>query len=119
MVSRSTSFGPTAAVADTKTTIGSAYTFATTGHIKKIRVTGYQGVTDKAEASILYLEFKKLSGPFEFACYPAGGEVTVGGKRPTEVIEVDIPYDNGEQVTVSIKAAEALEECTVSLTMVD
>ena len=119
MVSRSTSFGPTAATADTKTTIGSAYTFARTGTIKKIRIAGYNGVTDKATASILYLDMKKISGPFEFACYGAGEEITVGGKRATEEIDVDIPYENGEQVTVSLLAAEALEEVTVSITMVE
>lgn len=119
MVSRSTSFGPTAATADTETTIGSAYTFATSGTLKKMRVTGYNGVTDKATAAIVYLSFKKLQGPFEFACYGAGEEISVGGKRATEEIDIDIPYDNGEVVTVSMKAAEALEEVTISLTMVE
>jgi len=119
LVTRSTSFGPTAATADTKTTIGSAYTFAQTGNIKKVRITGYNGVTDKAESSILTLDFKRLAGPFEFSCYGAGGEVTVGGKRPTEEIDIDIPYDNGEVITVSLTASEALEDVVVSITMVE
>lgn len=119
MVTRGTSFGPTAATADTKTTIGSAYTFGGSGVIKKIRVAGYNGVTDKATAAILYLDFKKITGPFEFACYAAGEEITVGGKRPTEIIDVDIPYKLGDEVTVSLKAAEALEEVTISLHLVE
>jgi len=119
MVTRSTSFGPTASTADTKTTIGSAYTFAKTGRIRQIRLNGYQGVTDKAQNGILTLDFKKLSGPFEFAVMAANTEVTVGGSHGTEVIDVDIPVDNGEVVTVSLTTAEALEECTISLTIVE
>jgi hypothetical protein len=119
MVTRSTSFGPTASVADTKTPIGSAYTFATSGRIAKIRVNGYQGVTDKAQNGILILDFKRLAGPFEFAVMAANTEVTVGGSHPTEEIDVDIPYSNGEVITVSLTTAEALEECTVSITMVE
>jgi len=65
------------------------------------------------------LYFKKTSGPFEFACYGAGEEITVGGKRPTEVIPMDIDYNNGEQVTVKFKGAEALEEITISLSMLE
>jgi len=119
MVTRSTSFGPTAATADTKTTIGSAYAFPGSGNIKTIRVAGYNGVTDKATSSILTLDFKGLAGPFEFACYGAGEEITVGGKRATEEIDVDIPYNVGMNVTVSLTASEALEDCIVSLLMVE
>jgi len=122
-VSRSTSFGPTASVADTETTLGSAYTFANAGVIKKIRLAFYQGVIDKACTGILYLKFKRLSGPFEFAVGGSMGITTTSGATgpniPTEEIDVDIPYDNGEQVTVSLKSAEALEECTASITMVE
>jgi len=121
MVSRSVSFGPTAVSADTKTTIGSAYSFPSSGRIKKIRFCAYQGVVDKSTTAILYLDFKRLSGPFEFA---VGGTVGVSGTdsgiaMPTEEIDVDIPYQVGEEVTVSVKAAEALEEVTVSLTLVE
>lgn len=119
MVSRSISFGPTAAVADTKTAIGSVYSTGGSGTIKNVRIAGYNGVTDKATAAILYLDFKKQKGPFEFACYGAGEEITVGGKRPTEVIPLDISYALGEEITVSLKAAEALEEVTVSLTLME
>lgn len=123
MVSRSTSFGPTAATADTKTTIGSAYQFPGSGVIKKVRVCFYQGVIDKATTGILYLDFKKLAGPFEFAVGGSIGITTTSGATgpniPTEEIDVDIPYSVGEQITVSLKMAEALEECTVSITMVE
>jgi len=119
LVTRSTSFGPTASAADAFTTIGSAYTFSKTGRIKKLRVAGYNGVTDKAAAAILKLLFKNLSGPFEFAVYGAGEEVTVGGKRGTEEIDVDIPYTNGETITVQLQPAEALEEVTISITMLE
>ena len=90
MVSRSVSFGPSAGAADTESLIGSAYSFPGTGTIKKIRITGYQGVTDKADNGILFLYFKKIAGSFEWSCYGAGGEITVGGRRPTEEIETDI-----------------------------
>jgi len=106
-------------VADTKTTIGSAYTFAATGRIKKIMVTGYQGVTDKAESGVLTLNFKTLTGPFEFACVASAGEITVGGKRNPQVIDVDLPVKNGEVVTVSLTTAEALEDCVVSLLFIE
>lgn len=119
MVTRSTSFGPSAATADTKTTIGSAYQFPGSGLIKEIRIAGYNGVTDKATSAILIFDFKKMAGPFEWACYGAGEEITVGGKRPTEVIPCDIEYNVGEQITVSLTAAEALEEVTVSITMLE
>lgn len=118
MPSNSTSFGPTAAVADTKTAIGSAYTIERNAVIRKIRVAGYNGVTDKSTAAILYVELSRTKGPFEFACYGAGEEITVGGKRSTEEIDVDIPVTSGEVITVSVKAAEALEEVTISLTYV-
>jgi len=123
MVTRSTSFGPTAATADTKTTIGSAYTFAKIGRLRQIRVNYYQGVIDKATTGILYLDFKKLSGPFEFAVGGSIGITTTSGATgpniATETVDIDIPVDNGEVLTVSLKMAEALEECTVSVTIVE
>lgn len=118
MVSNSTSFGPTAMVADTKTQVGSTYTIERDATIKKIRITGYNGVTDKAESCILTLECSRTKGPFEWSCYMAGGEVTVGGKRPTEIIEVDIPVTQGETLSVYGTASEALEDCIVSLSYV-
>lgn len=119
MVSRSTSFGPTAGTADTKTTIGSAYTFSKKGKIVAIRVNGYGGVTDKAQNAILILNFKNMSGPFEFAVKSAVNEITVGGGTPTEVVPVDIPYENGEVVTVSLTCSEAQEDCIVSLKFIE
>jgi len=121
MVTRSVSFGPTAASADTETTIGSAYSFPTSGRIRAIRYCAYQGVVDKSTTAILILDFKRLSGPFEFA---VGGTVGVSGtdsgiSMPTEEIIVDIPYQVGEEVTVKVKPSEALEEVTVSLTLVE
>jgi len=105
-------------VADTKTAVGSQATMERDGTLKQIRVTGYNGVTDKAESAILYLSSSITKGPFEWTCYPAGGEVTVGGKRPTEVIDIDIPVTKGETIDIEIKAAEALEDVTVSVTYV-
>lgn len=115
MVTRATSFGPSAGTADTESTIGSAYSFGKSGRIYEIRINGYGGVTDKAQNGILYLYFKNMAGPFEFAVCGVSNEVTVGGARPTEVIPCDIPYNVGEQVTVKYKGAEASEEVTVSL----
>lgn len=118
MVSNSTSFGPTAATADTKTAIGSVYTIERDATLKKLRVSGYQGVTDKATSAIAFIDLSRTKGPFEFACYGAGEEITVGGKRQTEEIDLDVPVTKGETITVSLKAAEALEEVTMSLTYV-
>lgn len=120
LVSRSTSFGPTSgAVADTKEQVGSTYTFSKKGKVVSARVTGYQGVTDKAQNGVLILNFKNMSGPFEFACMIANTEITVGGSHGAEVIPLDIPYSNGEVVTVSMKNAELLEDVIVSLKFIE
>lgn len=123
MVTRSTSFGPSAATADTETAIGSAYTFSKSGRIAKLRICFYQGVIDKATAGILFLYFKNLAGPFEFAVGGSIGITTTSGATgpniATEEIDVDIPYTNGEVITPKLKAAEALEEVTLSITMVE
>ena len=123
MVTRSTSFGPSALTADTETAIGSAYTFSKTGRIKKLRFCFYQGVIDKSTTGILYLNFKNLSGPFEFAVGGSIGITTTSGATgpniQTEEIDVDIPYTNGEQITPKAKMSEALEEATLSITMVE
>lgn len=120
MVSRSTSFGPTAGTADVETTIGSAYTFALTGRIKQIRWNADQATADVGLQGILFLKFKKLAGPFEFAVGMSSGKQTAGeGSVPTAEIDVDIPYDNGEVVIVSYKATETTADVTVSLTCVE
>lgn len=118
MVSRSTSFGPSAGTNDTESTIGSAYNFPGSGVIKKLRICGYNGVADKAGTGILYLYFKKIAGPFEFAC-KLGEGLTDVYPLPTEEIDVDIPYTVGEQLTVKFKGAESTEEVTVSITMIE
>lgn len=116
MVTKSIAFGPTAASADTKTGIGSETAMPQAGRIRRIRVIGYQGVTDKADSAILTLETNLQKGPWEFACGPANHEITVGGRIPTEEIEVDIPVGINEKITVSLTASEALEDCIISLT---
>jgi len=67
----------------------------------------------------MILKFKKTTGPFEFACVASAGEITVGGKRNPQEIDLDIPVDNGEVVTVYLTTAEALEDCVVSLLFVE
>ena len=120
MVSRGISFGPTAGVADTKTTIGSAYTFASQGRIKKIRWNGDQATADIGLQGIVILDFKRLTGPFEFAVGMSGAKVTAGETSvPTSEIDVDIPYENGEVVTVSYKGTETTADATVSLTVLE
>lgn len=121
MVTRSTSFGPTAiATADSETTIGSAYQFPGSGVIKKIRVVMDQVTADIGMQGILYLYFKKLAGPFEFAFGAISGKLTAGEVAiPAQEIDVDISYSVGEQVTVKIKASEIIADATVSLTMVE
>lgn len=112
----SKAFGPTALVADTKTQIGSAYTMPSGGRVTRIRVCGYNGATDKAEATKLIVETDQQNGPFEYACYPAGGELTVGGKRATdEILFPAIALAKGEIVSIYGTAAEALEDVTVSI----
>ena len=118
MVTRSTAFGPTTGTADTQTTIGTAYSFPGSGTIKKIRFCGYIAVVDKAGSAILYLQFKRLSGPFEFAVSVADS-VTVSTGHETEEIDVDIGYQVGEEVTVKVKGSEAIEDMIVSLTLVE
>lgn len=120
MVSRSVSFGPTAGTADTKTTIGSAYTFASSGKILKIRYVADQATADIGLNGILYLDFKRLTGPFEFAVGMLQGKATAGeGSAPVNEIDTDIPYQNGEVVTVSVKTTETSADNTVSLTCVE
>ena len=115
MVTRSKSFGPSASTADTKTPIGSAYKVPQSGTIRRIRITSYQGTTDKSDTAVLTLESDQQKGPFEFACAPASHEITVGGKIQTEEIEVDIPVMAQEEITLSLTASEALEETTASI----
>ena len=119
MVTRSHAFGPTALTADTKTTIGSAYKVPQAGVIRKIRFCFYQGVIDKATTGILYLESDQQKGPFEYAVGNSIGITTTSGATgpncPTEEIEVSIPVIAQEEITMSAKMAEALEEGTVSI----
>lgn len=121
MVSRSTVFGPTAiATADSKSTIGSAYSFGGSGTIKKIRVVFDQVTADIGMQGILHLEFKKLAGPFDFVVGAIGGKGTAGETAiPATVIEVDIPYSLGEEVTVKMTTTEIIADATVSLTLVE
>lgn len=114
MVTRSTSFGPSAGTADTESTIGSAYSFGKSGRIYEIRVCAYNGVADKAGTAILYLYFKNLAGPFEYAVELGAGLTDVYSAKES-IIPCSIPYNVGETVTVKLKGAEALEEVTVSL----
>jgi len=111
----SKSFGPTAAVADTKTTIGVAYQVPKGGRIQKIRVAAYNGVADKAGTAILILETDRQKGPWEYAVQFMQGLTDVY-PVPTAVIDCNIPVSQGEIVTVSLTASEALEDVIVSIT---
>jgi hypothetical protein len=119
MVTRSHAFAATAATADTETTMGSAYKLPKGGTIKRIRFCFYQGVIDKATTGILYLKSDVQKGPFEFAVGGSIGITTTSGATgpniATEEIECSIPSGAQEEWTVSVKMAEALEECTVSI----
>ncbi|MFQ6116226.1 MAG: hypothetical protein ACE5NG_19360 [bacterium] len=120
MPSYGKSFGPSALTADTKSQVGSDYTVPHSGVIKQIRYCFYQGVIDKATTGILYLESDRQKGPFEFAVGGSIGITTTSGatgpNAQTEVVEVDIPITQGEILSVHVKAAEALEEATISIT---
>jgi len=116
----STSFGPTAATADTKTTIGSAYTVPKGGRVTQIRLSFYQGVIDKATSGILTIETDRQKGPFEYAVGNSIGITTTSGATgpncPTEVIVVSgLNISQGEIVTMSLTMSEALEECVISM----
>lgn len=115
MPTRSIAFGPTASSADTKTKIGSETAMPQSGVIRRIRVTAYQGVTDKADTSILHIETNLQKGPWEFACAPPSHEITVGGRIGAEEWEVEIPVKINEKITVSLTSSEALEDVVVSL----
>ena len=120
MVTRGVSFGPTAGTADTKTTIGSAYTFALTGRIKQICVSGSNQTADKSTSAILTLDFKRLSGPFTWSVnFPGNVVGDGGGPVGNSPIDVDIPYENGEVVTVSLTCSDTEDDCIVSLTCVE
>jgi len=116
----STTFGPTASVADTKTAIGSTYTVPKGGRVRQIRYSFYQGVIDKATSGKLIIETDRQKGPFEFAVGGQMGITTTSGATgpncPTEVIfPIGLVLSQGEIVTVSLTTAEALEENTVSI----
>lgn len=119
IASKGHAFGPTALTADTKTTIGSAYKVPKGGTIKLIRFCFYQGVIDKATTGILYLESNVQKGPFEYAVGGSIGITTTSGATgpniATEEIKVNIPVDPEEEITMSAKMAESLEEGTVSI----
>jgi len=119
MVTRSHAFAATAATADTKTTMGTAYKVPSAGTIRRIRICFYQGVIDKATTGILYIETDQQKGPFEFAVGGSIGITTTSGATgpniQTEELQVSIPVKAQEEITVSLKAAEALEEVTVSI----
>lgn len=119
MVSRSHAFGPSALTADTDSTVGTAYKVPKGGVIKLIRFCFYQGVIDKATTGILYLKTDVQKGPFEFAVGGSIGITTTSGATgpniATEEIKVNIPVGPQEEITISAKMAEALEEATVSI----
>jgi len=113
----SKSGGPTATTADTKTAIISSYTMPSGGTIKMIRYTGYNGVIDKASTGILTVESDRRKGPWEYAVDIGGTWATTSGASPTQVnkIPCNIPVSQGEQITVSLTTAEALEENCISI----
>lgn len=119
IVTRSHAFAATAATADTKTTMGSAYSLPIGGTIKRIRLAFYQGVIDKSCSGILTVETNIQKGPFEFAVGGQMGITTTSGATgpncQTEEIEVSIPVKINEEITVSLTMTEALEECVVSI----
>lgn len=118
MVTRSHCFAATAATADTKSAMGSAFKLPVAGTIKRIRVCFYQGVIDKATTGKLTLESNLQKGPWEFAIGGSIGITTTSGATgpniATEEIECSIPVALNEEITISLTMAEALEECTVS-----
>lgn len=115
MPTESVSFGPSAVTADTKSLIGAETAMPKAGVIREIRVTAYQGVTDKADTAILTLDLNIQKGLQEFACAPCSHEITVGGRIPAEVIKVEIPFAINEKIKASLTPSESLEDVVVSL----
>ena len=120
MVTRSIYFGPTACTADTATTVGSAYTFPNRGSIKQIRIAWDVATADIGVHGKLSLELKRLVGPFDFVVGMITSKATAGEAGvPPNVIDVDIPYDNGEVVTVKLTATETTVDTEVSLLLLE
>lgn len=111
----SKTFGPTNGTADTETQIGSAYTVPIPGAVRRIRISGYNGVADKAGSGVLIVYSDRQTGPFEFATHIGAGLTDVYSDHVDEILAPGLSLTQGEILTIKYKGAEAHEEITISI----
>lgn len=106
--------GPTDLTAATKTQVGSDYTMPKGGRVSQIRVAAYNGVADKSGVATLIIETDRQKGPFEYAVSLGGGLTDVYSLKESVIPIANLAFEQGEIVTISMTAIEALEDATVS-----
>jgi len=119
MVTRCKVFQGSITSADTKTPIGSAYTFpAGAKRIVAIIVTQGDEATQEPFDGYVVLEFNDIHGPFEFPFGGGGFPASASGSNFINpfVIPVDIPINGGAtEVTVSAYSSGTPESITIGL----
>jgi len=119
MVTRAKVFEGAISTADTKTAIGSAYTFPS-GSSRVVALLvgiGDEGVQEPHDAHIV-LEFTDVFGPFEFTVTMGGATASAASfqLQPAAMIPVDIPVKGGStSVTLSALSSGTPEAVRVSL----
>ena len=111
----SKSFGPTTTTADTKTTIGAAYTVPKSGTVRRIRVAGYNAVTAKSGSAMLKVESDRQTGMLAEYAVNLGSGASVGDSSSEEIISPALSLEQGEIITVSVTSAEAVTDIIVSI----
>ena len=119
MVTRAKSFEGAIASADTKTAIGSAYTFPAGASriVAVIAGIGDEGVQEPHDYTVI-LDFDDVYGPFEFVVSSGGATASAASfqLQPGTTIPVDIPINGGStEVTVSAQGSGTPESVRVSL----
>jgi len=119
MVTRCKVFQGSISSADTKTQIGSAYTFpAGAKRIIALIVTQADEATQEPFDGYVVLEFNDLHGPFEFPFGGGGAPASSSGFQMTNpfVIPVDIPINGGAtEVAVYAYSSGTPESITIGL----
>ena len=112
-------FGPTDSVADTLTTIGSAYQFPAEGPgwtIEEIQVSKGNVVNAKECAGFIVVDAPGISGsPFAFAYGNGAGGATNSSNKAAEQISCQIGVGPNQQVTMKVLDAEIAKDVTVSI----
>jgi hypothetical protein len=116
----SKAFGPTDSVADTVTTIGSAYQFPQYDMTVKRILIGYGNVVNaKESAGVVIVQVpSQVGSPYVFAFGGGAGGATNSNNTVAELIDCEIPVPKNVQVTVKVITSEAFKDVTVSLSCV-